>query len=403
MKGSSLDDDDGDKRDENKYLSNVGQSLYVSTDLEPSFIFDAHNISPNLVLNSNHLSLRNISNKKWSTVRGSVRMVAGVHSWDVHIDRCISKNIFIGVTTEDAKLDNYVGCDKYGWAFLANKAIWHNKSKLKAYGDLFKTGDTVTITLDLDVGILSFALNGKDMGVAVENLTGPLYPAFSLYNEDDQLSIIPLKANTKNSNESSTSTSSSERIIDRLSCLNHILKYFHNGNLGGDEMYDEFFQRMKMWEKNVIITSYLVGNDFISITTDKKFSFNGFNSGDIVTIDDNRTRQKINVSTNDDCHGIVVGYACHRLWIQQETTREILGLTSDTISQLQQKGLLTIVAKADTSLYTKNDYPWSEDIPNNDTHSVASIKKIVEKLATSWTRDNDVLLISIIETVARNQ
>ena len=65
---------------------------------------------------------------------------------------CISKNIFIGVSTADARLDNYVGCDSHGWAFLANKAVWHGKSKLKTYGELFCTGDTVTVSLDLDKG-----------------------------------------------------------------------------------------------------------------------------------------------------------------------------------------------------------------------------------------------------------
>ena len=66
--------------------------------------------------------------------------------------RCVSKNIFIGVCTEEAKLDNYTGCDKYGWAFLANKAVWHNKGKLKSYGDLFRTGDTINVLLNLDNG-----------------------------------------------------------------------------------------------------------------------------------------------------------------------------------------------------------------------------------------------------------
>ena len=75
----------------------------------------------------------------------------------------------------DARLDNYAGCDKcvfensalctwralsfssllrFGWAFLANKAVWHSKGKVKAYGELFRTGDTVTVILDLDSGEL---------------------------------------------------------------------------------------------------------------------------------------------------------------------------------------------------------------------------------------------------------
>ena len=74
-------------------------------------------------------------------------------------------------------------------AFLANKAVWHNKSKAKAYGELFRTGDVITVLLDMDLGQLSYCLNDRPLGVAMEGLVGPLYPAFSLYNEDDQLTI----------------------------------------------------------------------------------------------------------------------------------------------------------------------------------------------------------------------
>jgi hypothetical protein len=74
--------------------------------------------------------------------------------------------------------------------------VWHNKSKARAYGELFRTGDTVSVTLDLDKGTMSFSLNGKDLGVASDGLNAhlPLYAAFSLYNEDDQLSIVPPRA-----------------------------------------------------------------------------------------------------------------------------------------------------------------------------------------------------------------
>jgi hypothetical protein len=88
-------------------------------------------------------------------------MVSGLHRWDVHIDRCVSKNIFVGVSTAEARLDNYVGCDTHGWAFLANKAVWHGKSKLKTYGELFCTGDTVTVSLDLDKGERSVCSQGE--------------------------------------------------------------------------------------------------------------------------------------------------------------------------------------------------------------------------------------------------
>ena len=112
----------------------------VATGGESLFLLDKESASANLDISKMRLTVMNKVNKKWSTARADVKMVSGVHRWSVHIDRCISKNIFIGVVSGDARLDNYVGCDRHGWAFLANKAIWHNKGKLGGYGELFRSG-----------------------------------------------------------------------------------------------------------------------------------------------------------------------------------------------------------------------------------------------------------------------
>ena len=93
--------------------------------------------------------------------------------------------------SEGGSTDNYVGSDREGWGYLANKAIWHNKGKMCTYGELFREGDRIGVSLDMDCGTIAFSRNGKDLGVAVEGLTGDLYPAFSLYNLDDQVSLIP--------------------------------------------------------------------------------------------------------------------------------------------------------------------------------------------------------------------
>ncbi len=93
--------------------------------------------------------------------------------------------------------------DISGWGFLANKAVWHNKSKLASYGDVFKQGDTITVTLDLDhtCGTLAFARNGESFGIAVEQLSAcgagsarkkkEFFPAISLYNKEDQVTLVP--------------------------------------------------------------------------------------------------------------------------------------------------------------------------------------------------------------------
>ena len=56
------------------------------------------------------------------------------------------------------------------------------------------------------------------MGVAVEGLTGPLYPAFSLYNQYDQISLSPPRLPSLESDGMSVSrwgTSTAERVIQR--------------------------------------------------------------------------------------------------------------------------------------------------------------------------------------------
>lgn len=39
--------------------------------------------------------------------------------------------MFVGVVSSESRLNNYVGSDRSGWGYLANKAIWHNKGKVR--------------------------------------------------------------------------------------------------------------------------------------------------------------------------------------------------------------------------------------------------------------------------------
>ena len=287
--------------------------------------------------------------------------------------------MFIGVTGASARLDNYVGCDRHGWAFLANRAVWHNKSKLKSYGELFRTGDTVTVVLDLDLGTLSFCLNGKDLGIAVEGLVGPLYPAFSLYNEDDQLSIVPPRASP---DSAVWSASASERLLDRVEALHCLQAFFLNGyrtiaiareqsltegrtsatsgaaaddtprrngrnaELPSTKLYgalsssaspnssssssstaavdlsislglaEELSRRWCLWHRGVGIRSTVCGSDFISIVMSPYLCASVFSGCRLRPGD---------ALLLEGSRARVLGAACHRLWIQFEATGEVCG------------------------------------------------------------------------------
>ena len=164
--------------------------------------------------------------------------------------------------------------------------------------------------LDMDKGILQYWLNGSPMGVAVEGLSGlTLFPAFSLYNEDDQLSLVLSKCNlhagpgssggNKLNNYSSyltsggfgellsrggvspgssanSTTGGAERVLDRVMALQSILEYLNQSVdhavaklseeyspsmrvplLLPKDMRLELYRRYKLWSKGVFVRSIM--------------------------------------------------------------------------------------------------------------------------------------------------
>jgi len=157
------------------------------------------------------------------------------------------------VQEKEGSLDNYVGSDRHGWGFLANRAIWHDKAKLCSFGELFKQGDCISVRLDMDLGTLSFHQNDRDLGIAVEGLKGgkaqgvsnstyswlildfilsaDLYPAVSLYNENDQLSFIPTEPNSSTLYSVIGGTSMAEGVVQQMSYLHAIMSSLASSNV----------------------------------------------------------------------------------------------------------------------------------------------------------------------------
>ncbi|TYZ61267.1 hypothetical protein PybrP1_009568 [[Pythium] brassicae (nom. inval.)] len=153
---------------------------------------------PYLKLESRDTRLSLTRDKGWQTAIGVARFDSGVHIWEVRISFVTaSSNIFLGIARKDVRLDSYLGKDNRGWGWIGNRALWHNGSKQRGtYGEKFKTGDVVRLTLDLKRGTLSYALNGKDLGVAFgpggtgPKLEGTFYPGFALYNQRDSIDLV---------------------------------------------------------------------------------------------------------------------------------------------------------------------------------------------------------------------
>jgi len=105
------------------------------------------------------------------------------------MNHCTSGNCFVGVCTEQAKMSQYLGNDAYGYGYYGCGNTYRQGSS-KSYGSPYRTGDIITVVLDVDARRLSFKKNEEALGVAFEDLPAVLYPALSLYSKDDSVSII---------------------------------------------------------------------------------------------------------------------------------------------------------------------------------------------------------------------
>lgn len=86
----------------------------------------------------------------------------------------------VGICQQHQKLTAYPGGPDHhsiGWSYYGCSPgyVYHN-SKNKDYGEAFRMGDTVTVTVDMDEGTLSYSKNRIDLGFAATNgIQGLLY------------------------------------------------------------------------------------------------------------------------------------------------------------------------------------------------------------------------------------
>lgn len=401
--------------------------VFISTESEAPFKFDSDQLSPNILVSPHTLTLHNQANKKWSTARASARLTSGLHRWDVHIDRCVSKNIFIGVATRDARLDNYVGCDKHGWAFLANKAVWHNKSKMKAYGELFRTGDTVSVVLDLEEGTLSYCLNNKPLGVAIDGLVGPLYPAFSLYNEDDQITVVQVRSAAGDA-ASGAGSCAAEKFLERIETLNCVLSVvgeafrvspstrdvrsaesaqpFINSVPITEELGAELLQRWELWKADIPMRSFLVGNDFVTICA----------SASLCAVLSKGLLRLWEIVAIKKELAVVVGVGQHKLWLRGTATGELFGFTSDTVQLMLEQEMMQVVSATHPHESTESTCSINQicpmsvmrtasDEPLNTFYSfeVSSVamRDTLVTMQEEWEAADDLALVQFMNLTAR--
>lgn len=160
------------------------------TEIGILFTFDALKCGPDILLSDDGLTASYAGDDSWSTLLGTQPFSSGVTSWEIRIAQSSTAYIFVGVAAGIADLNTFLGGCSNGWGFIGEQALYHNREKVKVYGESFSAGDVIGVILDLNQGTLSFLRNGKLLGVAFDKIYGELFPAVAFYNVGQELEIL---------------------------------------------------------------------------------------------------------------------------------------------------------------------------------------------------------------------
>lgn len=139
-------------------------------------------LTPNVKISTDGFQVSNRGS--FGTVRANVA-VRGGGKWFYEVRLGSSKVIQIGwvVPNFDPNPDigHGVGDDDFSWAYDGGRRKkWHGGQIGQDYSTTYwRPGDVVGCLLDLDVGTMSFMLNGQNLGIAFENLEMEDYGGYS--------------------------------------------------------------------------------------------------------------------------------------------------------------------------------------------------------------------------------
>jgi len=230
----------------------ASRSLKSKTKDALKFVLDECKCGPNIEVSDRGLTACSTSLETWSTVLGSKGFSEGKHSWQIRVEESDSPYMFVGVATEEACLQTFLGGDEFGWGYIGDRAIYHKRNRLNVYGDRFGEADILTVTLDMDEGTLAFSRNGRDLGVAVDGLSGKLFPAFSFYTGSQRISLLRKSISASEPPSSAVELDEiesyfGERTLDKLWTLENVLHESGEGVKILSEVVSGSFESFKQW------------------------------------------------------------------------------------------------------------------------------------------------------------
>jgi hypothetical protein len=120
----------------------------------------------------------------WTIIMGTELKDKSKHTWSIKLKTLKQTGnswaLIIGVAKKSHNMNTYLGASSDGWGYVLNGMKNHNSGSGTKFAETYAEGDTITCTLDLQKGELSYKKNGKSLGVAFTGVKGPVCIACSV-------------------------------------------------------------------------------------------------------------------------------------------------------------------------------------------------------------------------------
>ena len=151
---------------------------------EAPWFWSKENHGPHVLLSNNYKTAHGC-HYDWEKCLGNVVWRSGTHSFEVSIElnMLASSNtwqIVVGLAQPTTNLQTYLGNSAREWGMMCLSGQKISKNLVEDYASGSRRGDVIGALVDLNTGRLEFTRNGTPLGVAFENVKGPVSPCISL-------------------------------------------------------------------------------------------------------------------------------------------------------------------------------------------------------------------------------
>jgi alpha-tubulin suppressor-like RCC1 family protein len=378
------------------------QNVEFRTESGIPFTFDALKCGPDIILSDDGLTASYAGDDCWSTLLGTQPYSSGITSWEIRITQSSTAYIFVGVASSVADLNSFLGGCSAGWGFIGEQALYHNREKVKVYGESFTAGDVIGVILDLFHGTLSFSRNGKILGIAFDKIYGELFPAVAFYNVGQELEIVVDSFNTTCPQEP-IPCSPSRLNMDEISTLTEMIFCINSRSSLSNRVLSTIADHCTDWCSGSQTRRKAVsGKNIFIVNKSPILNRYGLHVGD-------RVRTPYGIAE-------VSGTAFDRLWFKINSSKDVWFFSHQQIQSGLEKGFFARCTYEDNisnsdinninidnkedNIQQQNNSNFSKIATKDAIYDVSTIQELLEP--DRWSDEMDSVLVTFLIKTAES-